>query len=398
MKLALVDNMNNNFFALVRYFRDLGVDADLFLVHDSNLKHFAPDQDSWKDLSKASWIKTFPVNYHWKSYFSVGSNSLVRKSLLKYDKVIACGQAVGILYRAGIKVDIFIPYGSDLINLPFTKSMFSSKIGLKDLSKYFIYSYLAFLQRKGIVNATTIISNANWKVAQDALDILGREPVNLPRIMVYKEAIPQFVYDKFDWIKAHDFTVFSPTRHLWKTNAEPMADFELRGGAKRNDKLIRAFSRIVNDKLYTSPLLIFCEYGPDVQFSKALIQELAIEKFVQWVPIMPRKELVVLASLSTVVADQFREGMCATSAGTTNEALAFGTPIVTNTDGAIYKADDPYFGSPILEALSEDEIYQKLTLYATNPDEFKTIGENSEKWFDAHLAEGLAKTYLSILQ
>lgn len=397
MKIALVDNMNNNFFALVRYFRDLGIDADLFLIPDSNLKHFAPDQDTWKNLSEVSWIKTFPVNYHWRSYFKAGTNAVVRKSLSQYDKVIACGQAVGLLHRAGIKVDMFIPYGSDLINLPFAARMFSGKIRLKDVPKYLIYCYLASLQRKGIVKATTIISNANWKVAQDVLDILGRKPVNLPRVMVYKEAIPQFIYDKFDWIKAHDFTVFSPTRHLWKTNAEPMDDFELRGGAKRNDKLIRAFSRVVDDKLYTNPLLIFCNYGPDVRFSKALVLELGLERFVRWEPIMPRKELVVLAALATVVADQFREGMCATSAGTTNEALAFGTPIVTNTDGAIYKADDPYFGSPILEALSEDEIYQKLTLHTTDADAFKTLGDSSREWFDTHLGEGLAKTYLNLI-
>jgi glycosyltransferase involved in cell wall biosynthesis len=397
MKIALVDNMNNNFFALARYFRDLGIDADLFLIPNSNLKHFAPDQDSWENVSEKSWIKSFPVNYHWLTYFRADTVSKVRKSLASYDKIIACSQSMGILYRVGIKVDMFIPYGSDLINLPFVARMFPNKIRFQDAPKYLIYSYLSLLQKKSILNATTIISNANWKVAQDALDVLGRKPVNLPRVMVYKEAIPKFVYDKFSWIKSYDFTVFSPTRHLWKTNAEPMADFELRGGAKRNDKLIRAFSRIVNDKLYTSPLLIFCDYGPDVHFSKALVQELGLEKFVRWEDIMPRKELVVLAELSTVVADQFREGMCATSAGTTNEALAFGTPVITNTDGAIYKIDDPYFGSPILEALSEDEIYEKLALYAHDPVQFNMIGDSGKQWFDDHLGEGLAKTYLSLL-
>mgnify|MGYP001407938024 FL=1 len=34
MRVALIDNMNNNFFSLTRYFRDLGVDADLFLIPD----------------------------------------------------------------------------------------------------------------------------------------------------------------------------------------------------------------------------------------------------------------------------------------------------------------------------------------------------------------------------
>lgn len=41
MKIALIDNMNNNFFAVTRYFRDLGIDAHLFLIQ-SESQHFTP--------------------------------------------------------------------------------------------------------------------------------------------------------------------------------------------------------------------------------------------------------------------------------------------------------------------------------------------------------------------
>ncbi len=50
MKIALIGNMNNNNFALMRYFRSLGVDAHLFLFSDDGIgdhRHFRPDCDTW---------------------------------------------------------------------------------------------------------------------------------------------------------------------------------------------------------------------------------------------------------------------------------------------------------------------------------------------------------------
>jgi len=66
----------------------------------------------------------------------------------------------------------------------------------------------------------------------------------------------------FDFMSNSDFVVYSPTRHLWKTNSDPLKDFDLFGGVKRNDKLIRAFSQLVKKRLFKNPMLIFFEYGP----------------------------------------------------------------------------------------------------------------------------------------
>ena len=399
MRIALIDNMNNNFFALARYLRDLGNDADLYLIPNSVHSHFEPDKDTWNDVSKLDWIKVFPCSYHWSSYFK-SNNSSLRELFSKYDKIIACGPAIALLYKAKVKIDLFIPYGDDLINIPFPSNYHGTSFRLfKSLFLFFFKKYLAHLQSKGIKSARCIISNSNWKVAKEAVEKIGctSTSLNLPRVMVYKELMPAHIIEKYSWIKNYDFSVFSPTRHLWKTNSEPLSDFQLNGGAKRNDKLIRAFSRVVKENIYRKPILIFCDYGSDVEYSKILIKELNIEKSVFWLPILPRKEIVAIASLSTIVADQFREGMCATSAGTTNEALAYGVPVITNTDSAIKLSDDPYFGAPIIEALTEDEIYISLCLNATNRQLYNHYKSMSEKWFDKNLGIGLAKKYLQVM-
>lgn len=49
MKVALIGNMNNNNFAIMRYFRDNGIDAHLLLYSNdgiNELSHFSPNNDT----------------------------------------------------------------------------------------------------------------------------------------------------------------------------------------------------------------------------------------------------------------------------------------------------------------------------------------------------------------
>ena len=121
MKIALVDNMNNNFFALARYFKDLGVETDLYLIPGRNYFHFDPKEDTWQNLEKEFWIKDFPFTYQASSYTRPIKRTISR-TFGKYDKIIACGPSLGLFYRSDIFVDLFIPYGSDLFNLPFVST------------------------------------------------------------------------------------------------------------------------------------------------------------------------------------------------------------------------------------------------------------------------------------
>ena len=209
MKIALIDNMNNNFFAIARYFHELKIEADLFLIPDRSNFHFDPRHDTWHNLNDCEWIKEFPITSNWKNYY-LPIGTYLNKTFKKYDKLIACGASIGLLWRAGLKADIFIPYGSDLYNLPFAhkydlgtdiKSVFHKFITTKRRAKS---------QKKGIISAKKIISNTNWKIAQDALLELKCNAINLPRIMVYKENIPHKIRSKYGWLKKKRFYSFFP--------------------------------------------------------------------------------------------------------------------------------------------------------------------------------------------
>ncbi|RMG40019.1 MAG: hypothetical protein D6732_03485, partial [Methanobacteriota archaeon] len=67
IKVALIDNMNNNFFALGRYLRDLGLDVDLYEVPNA-LPHFRPQCDTFDDVSSMDWIKMFPYSTRYRDW------------------------------------------------------------------------------------------------------------------------------------------------------------------------------------------------------------------------------------------------------------------------------------------------------------------------------------------
>jgi glycosyltransferase involved in cell wall biosynthesis len=239
----------------------------------------------------------------------------------------------------------------------------------------------------------------NWGVAKNAVEMLGIRVINLPRLMIYEEIkLPLNGIRYFDFLSTSDFIVYSPTRHLWKTNSDPIDNFKIYGGVKRNDKLIRAFAEVIKNKLFINPKLVFFEYGTDVKHSKLLVSELGISDFVIWLPEMPRKQVMAGMLRANFVADQFREGMSATSAGVTNEAISCGIPVISNTDGAIFDRSDPYYGCPILQALTIEEIYYYFHDYSENKQKYIELGQLSKIWFKKNLSTNLAKKYIEILK
>ena len=64
MKIACIGNMNNNMFCIVRYLRDMGYDANLFLLHEQDV--FIPSADSFNDdyLAYTHQLDWYDI-WHW---------------------------------------------------------------------------------------------------------------------------------------------------------------------------------------------------------------------------------------------------------------------------------------------------------------------------------------------
>lgn len=388
MKIALVDNMNNNFFALARYLRDEGMDAHLFCMPGGH-PHFHPQADTIRDVSKLSWVHWLPYDLNLRKFF-LRTHRLLRM-FTEFDLRIVCGFVPAFFNYCNIPVDVFIPYGSDLYSVPFLPTNGSGII------RRLAYRRFSAYQRLGIQSSRAVIIETQHPLYRQAAGKLDIDPINLGLPMVYNREDYAKLDEAWRFLDDHDLVLFNHCRHIWSSNPDELPDFSEHGGNKRNDKIIRAFARFLKVTGFTRPLLVTFEFGPDVAQSKELIEHLGIGKNVRWMPQSARVTIMAGLRRASLCSDMFRQGLCGLG-GTGYEALASGVPLMTHTNGALTNPEHPFCNAPIIDVLEEDEILATLMDYEKNPDKYRSMGAESKIWFEEHLGGGLAKKYLKMLE
>lgn len=384
LKVALLNNMNNNFFTLARYLRDQGIDAHIFQI-DALDKHFRPECDTFDDLNQCNYIHnvteiTFREFFKLPIAFKTKKKlNQLKKTLANFDIVVACG-SLAILEKFKIHYDIFVPYGGDLYQAPFMFEYCQKK--------HFPYSWLMNTyikyQRRGIARARAIIAYASLDGHfYDALTRLNEKWIDWSIPTVYP--VPDISSGKWNYLDNHDFVLFSHSRQCWKTAMD----------YKGNDKAIRAFARFIkNQTKFERPVLVLFEYGPDVQASKELINELGIGESVVWMPTMERKYIYEGIKRASIVFDFFHDEVV-TFGGVTFEAFCHAKPVMGNTK---LKNSTRQYDIPLVQAYSSDDIYEVLVDYSINPDKYVQQGHLSKQWFDEHAGTGLMRKYQDLIE
>ena len=394
MKVALIDNMNNNFFAMTRYFRDLGIDAELYKLINRPSEHFMPESDTFRDVVKLSWINDFPVKIDGENWIFFRKKIIVEE-FKKYDIIITCGLSSAFLEKAGLKSDMIIPYGMDLYEKPFKQLKPSFSF---DFIKSIIHHSQSQSQSKAYKKARVVISDPSYPLYGNALKKLGIQAYNFGIPMLYNREKVDVQENQKIWgyLDNYDFILFNHSRQYWATNHAFLEDFEKYGGSKRNDKLIRAFAKFVENTKFKKPILVMFEYGKDVDASKKLIEELGIGSFIKWMPTMNRKNIMYGLRKATFSSNAFRENKTDIG-GVCYESLASGVPHINNCIEALQDKSHKFYQSPMIHALSEDDILNILNDYENNPNKYLIIKKASKAWFDKNLGIGLAKKYVEFL-
>ncbi len=390
IKVALVDNNNNNFFSLARYLRERNIDAHLYVIPGHRSAHFLPVNDTFQDVNELDWIHQFPYRTFLRDWLL----SMFRKELTifrHYDLIIACGYSPAFLKREGVQIDIFIPYGSDVFYYPFRV------IGSTGIWHYFLKlaTRITSFQRRAIKQSSVIVTNPKHKMTKIALDKLHVRALDLGVPMVFPEENGD-LDEVWDFLEDHDFIIFNHSRQIWKSNPYKLNDFKKYGGNKRNDKTIKAFSKFITVTKYITPILILFEYGEDVDASKALVDELGIKENVKFMPLMSRKYILQGLCQADLGIDQVRENICGIG-GTTYEIMSMGIPALSHTDGATNDETSMFYKAPFVEVLTSNDIYEVFIDYENNIEKYKRIGEESRKWFSKNLGNGLADKYVEVL-
>jgi hypothetical protein len=393
LNIALIGNMNNNLFSLHRYLIKSGYTSTLYLFNNE-LEHFYPVADTWHiDVYKESIVKLKLGN----PYYDLRVNDFQR-IMGKHNFLIGCGYAPYYCHRSGLDLDLFVPYGADLYELPRNKKRINFDSGvlafIKSAILYLLNIRISQIQKRGIKRAKNVISTNILKTFRDAGTFLGIDFMDLGVPLVYLEELPKVellrgsFYNNCEKLSSFDFVVGSQSRQYWTAVIDSASTDNL----KRNDILIKGFASFLK-RTQTNSCLVLFQYGPDVNASQDLISQLEIEKNVIWFEKCQRKEILFLFNKYVDIgADQFLSGYFG---GTGYEILSQGVPLLAtiNISNEEYYKQTGRFLPPHINVSSGDGVCAALELFYNNPDRLRKLSVDSKNWFEKNLGEGLFKKY-----
>ena len=167
--------------------------------------------------------------------------------------------------------------------------------------------------------------------------------------------------------------IFMPSHLDWgKSDYAPQ-----RSSTKGNDRLIRAFARLLAEGGIGH--LVLLDRGPDRAAARQLVEALGVAAHVTFRSEMTKSELLAQLNMADVVADQFDIGAFGTIV---LEAMACGKPVLVHVDAACAIRS---YGElpPVLSAKTEDEILQALRR-AGDAGYRRSLGTQAREWVIRH--------------
>ena len=428
MRVAILGNMNNNGFSLLRYFRDLGINCDLLLFKNdgrNSLKHFRPQDDTWKYEKWEKYIKQtkllnsplylFPNSLRKiiglaRDKFFLKFNALenlavtdeeIANELGNYDKYIGSGISPALFENVHGHLQIYFPYS---IGVEYSKSHITrSSKGVKSLIYSIVVKYFHGAQERGILHSKHVL-NADLGETKKALDRIGKDFVNLPIPMVYnqeeiKSTKPGDILGRYNkYLDESELTFFHHSRLLWK---RPMlvSKKNWKYSNKNNDQIFINLKQYLKETKNVKMRIFVVEYGRDVNSTKELVKKLGLEEYVTWLPMLSRREILYWLGKVDVAIGEFYSLPKTIWGGTGWEALATGTPLIQKydfTDLEFYAK----FGCkppPILGVNTEITMYDQIKYCFENKDRLTQIGTESRDWFNKHNGINLARQWKELL-
>ena len=419
-KIALLGNMNNINFVLLRYFRDLGFDAHLFLLSNDGrgtLEHFHPMADSvdyakWKPFvhrlsfanDTAASLNRFIyliyiLAFIFRPSFREKVKSVFRQKreltciFNSFDYVIGSGIMPAMTARYGYRLDIFYPYGNgvEFLGSKAVLDMLSSKNPFKKA----IAKNVKKLQAKGIQNSRNVV-NTEIGVTEHVLMGLGVNPLKLFIPMIYSEKTwPKCNIENLEILSVSDRVFLYHCRHHWD-----LPERDVIAHSKHNDWVFNSLREVIDLEPSIQVKLLCCEYGKDVEVSKRLCKELEIEEHVIWLPKLARNDIKSLMPLVNIIIGEFYEQKHMMWGGTAWEAMAASKPLI---HGFNYEDDEfqqqlKVQAPPFHKVRNSNSLtLQMLDLVRSNEQQLAAYGRENFNWFHAHNGKTAAREWIDLL-
>lgn len=377
MKVALIGNMNNNNFAIMRYLRDLGLDAYLLLTKEDGvgvLSHFIPENDT----NNIQLWKQFIINTNVSiREASIKKNRELKTIISNFDICIGSGLTPAAFYKIDKGLDVFYPYGNG-IEYVGSQNIRDGFPGIPFYKKIFRF-YLRRNAIKGLYKTKKCLC-PEYSITSMTYKELGIHPVNIGIPMYYnKEKVQDILNIGID---KYDLKLICHTRH----------DLE-----KDHIKYLKGFKLFLEEQTLHKPILILLNYGRHVDKTKDDIKRLGLEDNVLWLDKMSRKDLGVLIQDIDFGFCEFQNQMWG---GTGWEFLAAGVPFFHYFDVSPeeFKNNLKSPIPPFFSTNSPQEICDKLIYYTQNKKELELISQQMKEWFEDFGGIGLAQKWKELIE
>jgi hypothetical protein len=386
IKVALIGNMNNNNFVLLRYLIDLGVDAYLLILKNEPI-HFSPEFDSYNIEKYNDRIKKMKWGDR-KEWFFVKKKE-IENDLKDYKILIGTDLSPAFCGRASRLLDIFIPHGSDLGHFTFYRLTWPNKL---------IQTWMAvYMQRKYLPKVKYFHMETNIELYEKRWNIFKgasiRWEISIP--LVYKEisetVLPINTFnEKIKKLQEEsDILIYYHVRHVWGGDEKNDANQK---GTENFIKAIALFKER-NPKIILN--IITFEYGTKIHKSQNLIKKLNLEKNFNWFPIGIRKDIILGMKYADLVVGEFVHSWITSSVMV--EALSLNKPIIAYRDDKRYfnLYDELYY---ILNAKTENDICEKIEYYLKNKNEVIKNASNGWSWYENRIIKPSIEMYRNIIE
>lgn len=388
-KVALLGNMNNFNYCIARYLRDINIDAHLFLGDE--FEHFNPQSDDYEfnDFNQYIHQLDWHTIGHWKI-----KKEKIRNDLKGYDFIIATDRNIAYLYKAGIKINLFIPHGGDIIHLAFYRFKFFPP------KRYEIGAwYQAYHQRKGIQSSQNILMDYMNKGFEDVFNSLNyknnRIKLGFPAIytpiyesnsMIEYSKQSSYVAKLKKFKERFDCIIFNNSRLIWTDHKTQQFHY------KANDRLINAVANLVKKDEHKLGLVLF-EYGADVTATKELVTQLGLDENVLWFNMMNRKEIIPLMMEADIVSSEFENSWI--MGGVIIESMLTKKPLLAYRNDKDYEYYKKLY--PMLNAKTQSDIEQQIVHFLNNREEWKVKAEEANLWFKEHFINGSLRAITDLI-
>ena len=384
IKIGLLGNMNNNNYSLLRYLRDANFDAEL-LVFNNDPKIFHPNNDSY--CSKYfEYIKFL----NWGSYtkYLFTSKKKIYNDIKNYNFLIGCGLSPAYLMKINKNLNIFYPYGADILYFTSYNLTYPWKI---------LQLWVAvFFQKKAIKKSKIIhleyLGNRFEQKWKKYLHNSIQWSFPFPQIY-YKEYTDDKIFSYYKNTKIfntltniknnYELIIAAPSRHVWGGNPKD-------SNQKGTDILLKGIKLFKCKNPSITFNLITFNRGADFKKSLKLINKLNLNENITIFDELPRKEVMLVMKFSDLICGEYIHSW--RSGGVFYEALLSKKILLTYRDENKY--EDIY---PILNAKTPEQICNQIYYYFNNKKIIEKKTEEAFLWFKEKVINNSLIKYFNII-